>query len=336
LRPATANCQVLVSTTLARDEVPVCIGLRLYLPEEWTRDLDRCCAAAVPLAVSAQPKWQIALDEIDRVRRAGVTFGCVLGDAEYGKAAAFRAGLVERGLTYAVGILSTQHVYPADVSLEPPPRRTRGGPPGKPVPAVESRSAADFIAALPEETFQRVSWRAGTKGAMGGDFAAVRVRVGPALRAGGHLPGAEVWLVCERRSNERKFHVTNHPAETPLIEVAAAIKARWVCEQGHQQMKEELGLDHCECRNWHALHHHALLTMIALCFLQHLRLREKNGPPVGRSRTTAPSNAAPDPPTPGSGAQAFRQTLPALSVPGLLPSSTVNQTDGIYLIQSIF
>src|SRR3954453_6497325 len=77
-----ANLQVLVSTTLAQDEVPICIGLRLYLPEEWTSDLDRCCAAAVPLAVSAQPKWQIALDEIDRVRRAGVTFGCVLGDAE--------------------------------------------------------------------------------------------------------------------------------------------------------------------------------------------------------------------------------------------------------------
>src|SRR3954454_5996826 len=127
------------------------------------------------------------------------------GDAEYGTAAV-RAGLAERGLTYAVGILSTQHVYPTDVSLEPPPRRTRGRPATNPVPSVESRSAADFIAALPEKTFQRVSWRAGTKGAMRGDFAAVRVRVadGPALRTGRHLPGAEVWLVCERRSNERK------------------------------------------------------------------------------------------------------------------------------------
>jgi SRSO17 transposase len=105
----------------------------------------------------------------------------------------------------------------------------------------------------------------------------VRVRVadGKALSTGGHLPGAEVWLVCERRSNERKFYVTNHRAETPLAELVAAIKGRWVCEQGHQQMKEELGLDHCECRNWLALHHHTLLTMIALCFLQHLRLREK-------------------------------------------------------------
>ncbi|KAA1052382.1 hypothetical protein FH063_001968 [Azospirillum argentinense] len=37
-------------------------------------------------------------------------------------------------------------------------------------------------------------------------------------------------------------------------------------------MKEELGLDHFEGRNWPGLHHHALLVMIALAFLQHLRL----------------------------------------------------------------
>src|SRR3954462_795075 len=262
-------------------------------------------------------------DRLGRDRRGASRRGDVrLRAGGCGVAAAFRAGLVERGLTYAAGILSTQHVYPTDVSLEPPSRRTRGRPATTPVPLVESRSAADFIAAFPEKAFQCVSWRAGTKGAMRGDFAAVRVRVadGPALRTGRHLPGAEVWLVCERRSNERKFHVTNHPAEAPLVELVAAIKARWVCEQGHQQMKEELGLDHCECRNWHALHHHVLLTMIAFCFLQHLRLREKNGRPVGQSRTAAPSDAAPDPATPGSAAQALRQTLSALSMPSLLPA----------------
>jgi SRSO17 transposase len=239
----TANCQVLVSTTLAQDETPVCIGLRLDLPEEWTNNIDRCCAAGVPLTVSAQPKWRIALDEIDRVRRLGVSFGCGLGDAEYGKAAAFRAGLAERGLTYAVGIVSTQHVYPVDVSLAPPPRRARGRPCRHPVPSVDSRSAADFIAALAANPFHPLSWRVGTKGSLQGEFAAVRVRVadGPELRTGRHLPGSEAWLGCERRSNERKYYVTNHPAETRLAVLVAAIKGRWVCEQGHQQMKEELG-----------------------------------------------------------------------------------------------
>ena len=36
-----ANCQTLVSLTLARDEVPVMVALRLFLPESWTSDLAR-------------------------------------------------------------------------------------------------------------------------------------------------------------------------------------------------------------------------------------------------------------------------------------------------------
>src|SRR5215467_13112717 len=51
-----------------------------------------------------------------------------------------------------------------------------------------------------------------------------------------------------------------------------SFKARWVCEQAHQQMKEELGLDHFEGRSWQGLHRHALMTMIAYAFLQHRRL----------------------------------------------------------------
>jgi hypothetical protein len=44
----TANCQTLVSLTLARAEVPVCVALRLFLPAEWTDDPARCRAAGVP------------------------------------------------------------------------------------------------------------------------------------------------------------------------------------------------------------------------------------------------------------------------------------------------
>jgi SRSO17 transposase len=68
--------------------------------------------------------------------------------------------------------------------------------------------------------------------------------------------------------------VTNHPPDTPLQRLASAIKARWSCEQAHQQLKEELGLDHFEGRSWTGLHRHALLAMIAFAFLQHLRCTE--------------------------------------------------------------
>src|SRR6516225_312886 len=66
-----------------------------------------------------------------------------------------------------------------------------------------------------------------------------------------HLPGDEAWLIGEHRmSGEKKYYLANLPAKTDLRTLATAIKARWVCEQAHQQMKEELGLDHFEGRSW--------------------------------------------------------------------------------------
>src|SRR3712207_3684480 len=238
-----ANCQVLVSLTLARAEVPVGVGLRLFLPEDWCGDAVRRAATGVPEAIGYRPKWKIALDEIDRVLASGARFGCVLADAEYGKAAEFRAGLAERNLAFAVGILPTQKVYPADVTLSHPERKPTDRPRKRPVPSAASVSATELIEAQPE-TFRSISWRTGTKGPLKAAFAARRVRVadGPVAARGQHLPGKEAWLIGEHRTTgERKYYLSNPPADASLEMLAALIKARWVCEQMHQQMKDELG-----------------------------------------------------------------------------------------------
>ena len=55
------------------------------------------------------------------------------------------------------------------------------------------------------------------------------------------MPGDEVWLVGERRSTgEQKYYVSNLPVKTSLKMLAATIKARWVCEQAHQQLRRNL------------------------------------------------------------------------------------------------
>jgi len=268
----TANCQVLVSLTLARREVPVPVTVRLFLPEAWTGDPERCRRAGVPeTRLAAQTKPAMALEELDRVRALGVRFGEVVADAGYGPSAAFRRGLSERGLSWAVGIACTQTVYTTTVEVTWP--RARTGRPRKRGVASEAPVAAEEM--LKAATWQRVTWRTGTKGALSAEFAARRVRVadGPPQRDGTPLPGDELWLVGERRSGgEYKYSLSNKPADAALSVLARQIKARWVCEQGHQQMKEELGLDHFEGRSWHGLHHHAVLVMIAFAFLQYLRL----------------------------------------------------------------
>ena len=94
-----ANCQALVSLTLAGRDVPVPVGLRLFLPEAWSRDAERCAAAGVPDdGMVARPKGEIALAELDRLINAGMRLGVVMADAGYGASTAFRQGLSERGL----------------------------------------------------------------------------------------------------------------------------------------------------------------------------------------------------------------------------------------------
>jgi len=271
-----ANCQTLVSVTLARGEVPVMLGLRLFLPESWTSDPTRMNRAGVPEEHRLpKSKPEMAIEEIDRIIVAGVRFGCVLADAGYGLSAPFRQALSERGLAWAVGIPGRQKVYPADVALIFPVAG-RGRPRQRHIPDSKSIAAQTMLEGA---KWCQVSWRRGTKGRLSARFAAVRVRVadGAPQRIGTmgaqHMPGEEVWLVGEHRSGgERKYYLANLPADTPIKKLAGAIKARWICEQAHQQLKEELGLDHFEGRSWIGLHRHALMTMIAYAFLQSRRL----------------------------------------------------------------
>jgi len=288
-----ANCQTLVSLTLAHGEVPVMAAMRLFLPESWTNDRARLKRAGVPVECrAARTKPEVALAEIDRVIAAGVRFGCVVADAGYGLSARFRQGLTTRKLSWAVGIPRHVKVYPVDVQMIRPVAR-RGRPPQR-IPDTLSVAAEDVLTTA---KWQNISWRTGTKGKLRARFAAVRVRVADGSpqrikdKTHQHLPGEQAWLIGEHRaSGERKYYLANLPAKTDLRTLAATIKARWVCEQAHQQLKEELGLDHFEGRSWQGLHRHALMTMIAYAFLQYRRLattrrKKKNQRPAASANS---------------------------------------------------
>ena len=286
------NCQALVSLTLAKREVPIPVALRLFLPEEWTSDPDRCDAAGVPAERREHhTKGMISVNEIDRVLAAGVQPEVVVADAGYGNSADFRHALSERGLLWPVGVPKSQKVYPASVELEWPEAKPVGRPRKHPVPTEERHTIEEYLGAFPARAWRSVSWRWGTKGKLRALFIAVRVKVadGPKDSQGRHLPGDEVWLVGELRSDgKQKYYLSNLPPETKLVDLARVIKARWACEQGHEQLNQEVGLSHFEGRSWLGLHHHAVLAMLAFAFLQFMRLRRafyrlKHGPPPSPS-----------------------------------------------------
>ena len=121
-----------------------------------------------------------------------------------------------------------------------------------------------------------------------------------------------------RSSGERKYHLSNLPPGTSRRSLAGTNKARWVRKQAHQQLKEELGLDHFEGRSWTGLHRHALMTCIACAYLQHLRLAEhhrtgrgkNDASPSGPAAFTQPAGRAA-----GHHRTAVRQAHPTRPVP---------------------
>jgi len=98
-----------------------------------------------------------------------------------------------------------------------------------------------------------------------------------------HLPGEEVWILGEERAGgEKKYYVCNLPPSTSLTTLVEIMKRRWACEHAHRELKQEVGLSHFEGRSWRGLCHHATLCLLALGFLQWLRLTPSRSRSLGR------------------------------------------------------
>ena len=109
---------------------------------------------------------------------------------------------------------------------------------------------------------RKVTWREGTKGQLAARF-----------------DWARVWPGHDWRQD--KCALSNLPADTSCRAAVRLCKSRWPVEQGYQQLKEKLGLDHFEGRSWRGFHHHAAMTFLAYGFLL---LEKLAAPPAPRRR----------------------------------------------------
>jgi SRSO17 transposase len=272
----TDNCQVAVSLHYAapNGDYPLAVGL--FLPQAWTSQPERMEAVHVPAAEQApQTKGEIALKLLDQVRGEGLPHRGVVVDAGYGISVDFRRGLEKRGEPYVVGIAGQEAIFtkPPEWAVRPETTET-GRPPTRwyltpetPLPLSVKRLA---------EGLERTpfSWRHGTKRPLHAEFA--WLRVWPAHRwqtgrAAKDVPDVEAdarWLLVEWRTDGSiRYALSNLPATASMAEAVGLWKTRWHVEQGYQQLKEELGLDHFEGRSWPGFHHHATLCFLAYGFL---------------------------------------------------------------------
>ena len=187
-----------------------------------------------------------------------------MADADYGSTAAFRRGVEQLGLRCGVAIRWFLTMWT----------------PGAPRP----QTAGEIAAQIPEADWHRVTWAEGTKGPLAARFAAVRVR--PAKSRG------ERGLLCERSlaEDERKYYLLNLDATATLHELVTVVRSRWPVEQPYRELKDDLGIDHCEGRSYRGWTHHTVLTAIAFIFLQLARTRARAQKTTRRARPCRPSD----------------------------------------------
>jgi SRSO17 transposase len=235
------NCQLGVFLAYASGKGRAFIDRELYLPRCWTDDPARCRAARVPDEVGFRTKPQLARGMLERALDAGVPASWVTADEVYGGDPALRVWLEDRGMSYVLAVKGS----------EPLGTATQG-----------SATASQLAAGLAVEQWVACSAGHGAKGRRLYDWARIQLAAPAAA-------GYTRWLLVRRsrRDGELAFYACYGPASTSLVGLVRVAGVRWAIEEGFQQAKTEVGLDHYEVRRWPGWYRHVTLALLAHAFL---------------------------------------------------------------------
>ena len=100
------NCQLGVFLTYATAQGHTFLDRRLYLPEQWCADRERCTEAKVPTDISFATKPELAV-ALRHAWRLGVPMRWVTGDEVYGEASALRDAVADSGRWYVLAVRVT-------------------------------------------------------------------------------------------------------------------------------------------------------------------------------------------------------------------------------------
>jgi SRSO17 transposase len=265
------NCVVTVHLGYAVDDFHCLLANDLFLPESWAHDRERCRQAGIPDEVVYRPKWQIALELLDRALSKGVQFAWLTFDEYYGSKPQFLHELDRRRQQYVAEVPVTFRGW-----LKLPRLRANGLRGQRP-----SSCVADLLRyspALRDQPWQRFRVKDGKKGPM--VWEVKQVRFYPQLEDG-DLGKAGRLIVARNvlKPEEVKYFVSNAPPETRLQTLLLVAFSRWHVERCFEDEKTELGFDHYEGRKYRGLMRHQALTAVSHLFLE--RVREQWGEKSG-------------------------------------------------------
>lgn len=282
------NCQVGVFACLGRNEHMAITDFRLYLPESWAADEDRCKKAKIPEEHRIyQPKWRQALEMVKHARHLGLRYGWVGVDSLYGSNAAFINGLEDLGETFMADINKVTKVWTSEPELDPPTSPAEGKGRPRKWARLHSDSTARYISVekLVEEEFEtghrQLSYRQGAKGKL-----STRSWARPVWCWEKGWARARLRMLVVRRDADDafKYSLTNLTDSLGWERYAWMQGQRFWIEHAFHEAKSQLGMAQYQVRVWKGWHHHISLACLALLFSTKMKLQTRSKVPLLSTR----------------------------------------------------
>lgn len=237
------NCQVGVGLSYFSAEGRALIDQRLYLPQAWCDDPDRCRAARIPDEVVFQTKPQMAQQMLADAWHNGVPMKWVCADTVYGNSSKLRQAIAATNRFYVMGITPNQRVEPLGYA--------------------QPQKISQLMPVLGAQDWQVLGTAWGEDGERVYEWTSLRV-TSPTDDLG------EQWLLVRRDPQDTdlvRFFLSNAPADTPLLTLVSVALARHHIEQIFEEAKSHTGMADYEVRHWHSWHRHMVLVMMAHAWL---------------------------------------------------------------------
>jgi len=276
------NCQVGVYSSLVNHTSASIINERIFLPQSWTKNQDRCEEAKIPEENRAyKTKPELALDMIKQDIERGVVFDWIGGDGLYGHSTELCNGLDEMKCFYVLDVHKDEKVFLEEPTFSiPNSKLCKGRPATKLKPSIKSIRLDELEKSITEQGWMLEDVRDTVKGKL-----MLNVHKQVIWIWDGKSTEAKKKILIITKTTESKpkikYSISNGDIDTYTHkEYAYFVCQRYWVERSFDNAKNELGMSDYQIRKWQSWHTHHAIVMLASLYITTKLLEQKKEIPL--------------------------------------------------------
>lgn len=277
------NGQVAVFSSLGCGAYNSLIDCRLFLPECWTEDKERCNRAGIPEDEQEfKTKIELAIESVMEARTQGIVYDFIAVDALYGSSFKFINTLDQLGEVVMGRMRNSIHVYLEEPLFQLPERESnKGRKPTKLRAQTLGVTVKSIAESIKENLWEDIDIRSTTKGIL--KVQAFQKKVWLHDDESGEVKQWDLIICRDNQTTSLKdytYTISNTASSKTLREMIQMDRQRYWIERSFQDNKNEVAMDEYQVRKYRGFYHHMSLCMLATLFLMEERMDCKDTLPL--------------------------------------------------------